>query len=646
MPKKSFLWLWACLLAIWGGLSLPVAADTTLPPADWYAVLYTPLGQDLIWINEDGVQATIERPKVPNEKQGPQGGHDIRISPDGRYGVITAVLNDGRQSINFYDFQTGVFIKGHIAQPNETIVLGGMSMFTPTLSGFAAAFYTLGNNGVTDWRIIHFNYQTGDAVMVLQKSDNKVPDQPVGAGSFPQLMYADSSAYTFAMIPYAVGGSTSLTAFEWALQSNLVSGPHSMSSELDVNQTGQMLEAVYEVALPQFEGTFEGPIPIHNVLTQRASLEEMPQIMLSSTDGSLFAPRWISNGAGFAYRVTMPDSFYWVVRRGDEEYSFAGEPSPSDIYGTTNGYLMSFDNQTFIASTTVDPSNQPVLYEAPEDDSARIVYITPLGLPFTLSSVADVQGQPPQPQQPQQAIEADPNCAGAPKPQLVPGIPSRVSFTDGTPLRVRQQPGGTVITELAEGTEFAITEGPVCLNSYNWWKMSLDLQSGTLTGWVAEGDMEAYFVEIWYADGEGPVQGVTPSLPPAVAITPLVITTVQPPVLQITPMVITTLKVPPVAITPMIIVPGFITDGDCSNAVAQVLSVGANVITQLDGTLAMRDTPTAEFPTAQVASGVTGKITDGPLCHNGFRMWKVDFSTGQSGWVPDSFGGNLYLKKN
>ena len=98
--------------------------------------------------------------------------------------------------------------------------------------------------------------------------------------------------------------------------------------------------------------------------------------------------------------------------------------------------------------------------------------------------------------------------------------------------------------------------------------------------------------------------------------------------------------------TNRIIVPGFITDGDCSSAVEQYLSVGATVITQLDGTLAMRDTPTAEFPTAQVASGVTGKISEGPLCHKGFRMWKVAFSSGQTGWVPDSYGGNLYLKKN
>ena len=83
MHKKSFLWLWLYMLAVCTGLSLPVHADTTFPPADWYAVLHTQLSDKLMWINENGVQATIQPPQIPNEQQGPKGGHQIASSYKG-----------------------------------------------------------------------------------------------------------------------------------------------------------------------------------------------------------------------------------------------------------------------------------------------------------------------------------------------------------------------------------------------------------------------------------------------------------------------------------------------------------------------------------------------------------------------------------
>jgi|GEM_PF-3106562 len=83
-------------------------------------------------------------------------------------------------------------------------------------------------------------------------------------------------------------------------------------------------------------------------------------------------------------------------------------------------------------------------------------------------------------------------CAGAPPSRLSIGMNARVTFTDGTPLRVRANPGEAIITSIAEGTEFTIIGGPLCLDGYTWWQ--IELADGTI-GWSAEGDSEDYYIE-------------------------------------------------------------------------------------------------------------------------------------------------------
>lgn len=648
MYRKSFFAICISLLAAaWFGLHAVAAED--LPAATWYAVLNTQLSDQLVWINAQGVQATINRPHLPNEMPGPDAPRDVRISPDGRYGVFTATLMDNRIGLGFYDFQQGAFLQTHSAQPNEIISLGNPNSFFSDMSGIAIAFYTQTDAGITDWRIINFDPKTGNVLNLLQKSDNDVPAQVVGLGAYPYVFYAqDGTGYRFQMIPYAVGGSVNYEAYTWNPVTDVVTSDGMITTELDILPTTNFIvETGYEVGLPSV--SLDGPIPILNVVTQRNSFDVAPTQLFHDAGASLFSPVWLRNGEWYAYDAAMPnDISYWVIRSvvGDSSYLFS-DITPREIFGTSEGYLLDYEGQTFIASTELDSSNQPVIYEAPANDEARVVYVTPIGSFFTLAAVADggvVVNAPTSTPTAQQPVAT---CDAAPPICLAAGMTARVTFTNGSVLRVRQAPGGTIITELSEGTGFKVVEGPTCLDGFNWWKIELEIvNGGSLTGWSAEGDADNYYIE--------PFQPNDP-IPP-LAITPMVFVTPKPPVLQITPLVITTLQVAPSA-TPLIFIPvptkplviinpGFITDGDCSNAVVQYLSVGANVITQLDGTLAMRDTPTAEFPSNQIASGVTGKITDGPLCHGGFRRWKVEFSSGQTGWVPDSFGGNLYLKKN
>jgi WD40 repeat protein len=83
-------------------------------------------------------------------------------------------------------------------------------------------------------------------------------------------------------------------------------------------------------------------------------------------------------------------------------------------------------------------------------------------------------------------------CTGAPPGRLEIGQRARVTFTDGLPLRLRSYPGETIIENMAEGLEFDIIGGPLCLDGFTWWQLELD--SG-VTGWSAEGDSDDYYIE-------------------------------------------------------------------------------------------------------------------------------------------------------
>lgn len=88
------------------------------------------------------------------------------------------------------------------------------------------------------------------------------------------------------------------------------------------------------------------------------------------------------------------------------------------------------------------------------------------------------------------------SCPGAMRSRLSFEMPTRVTFTDGTPLRVRTQPGfsGTILRLLPEGHELYITGGPRCLDKVVWWPIYVEGQDG----WVAEGEDDVYYIEPWF----------------------------------------------------------------------------------------------------------------------------------------------------
>lgn len=75
------------------------------------------------------------------------------------------------------------------------------------------------------------------------------------------------------------------------------------------------------------------------------------------------------------------------------------------------------------------------------------------------------------------------------------GEQARVIYNDTQPKRLRSAPSttGVVLADLIENIPLVILDGPVCAESYNWWKVRV-LTSNPIEGWLAEGGPANYWI--------------------------------------------------------------------------------------------------------------------------------------------------------
>ncbi|MBC8099087.1 MAG: SH3 domain-containing protein, partial [Armatimonadetes bacterium] len=97
------------------------------------------------------------------------------------------------------------------------------------------------------------------------------------------------------------------------------------------------------------------------------------------------------------------------------------------------------------------------------------------------------------------------SCPGVRESQLAPGMEGFVLPDDVRSVNVRLRPGTEfdIVARLQVGESFSVLEGPTCTPLYAWFRVRG--RSGTVEGWLAEGDAEAYFV--------APVGYIDPTLP-------------------------------------------------------------------------------------------------------------------------------------
>jgi hypothetical protein len=78
---------------------------------------------------------------------------------------------------------------------------------------------------------------------------------------------------------------------------------------------------------------------------------------------------------------------------------------------------------------------------------------------------------------------------------LQPGDRAWVDYNDGNPKNLRSAPdtSAPILYELFKNVPLTILGGPVCSDSYNWWRVRV-LSSTPVEGWLSEGGPPAYWI--------------------------------------------------------------------------------------------------------------------------------------------------------
>ena len=594
------------LLSLFGlfGQFSPVHAEA-LPASPWYAVAWNHQADQLFWINAQGSQAMIDRPQIPDEK--PNGTKSLYFSRNGKSMVVVAEQNDGRYGLGFYDLEVGQFYVVHQTAPGE--ILGSVFQpSTPNSDRIALAVY---NPQTLAYRFLDFELPTGNAIHQLSSADAGSPQMPQGTVPFVALYDIDQATNKYmvhfqfkSVIPAEIN-----VAYIWfSNDANNPIGPGAYKdNEFDIKWPDNRV--AYGLVHPSYNFVQNGGAVVPANMIGLYYSGASPEVGHLDQGHILRYPKWLNNGQWLGYRVEADQALqpHWEVKSLDENVTpnaVALGPNFLNIWGTSDGYLaldptagkLYHNTQYQIEAFSTEVGNSVFVY--PASQTVTIPYVTPLGSQFQLTNVGDPQVVFDTPDD----LAAPNECANTPPTRLTVGGNARVAFTDGSVLNVRTEANGDILaTQLAEGTQVSVLNGPVCAGGYNWYM--IQPANGEVGGWSAEGVVGEYWLE------------------PA-----LIITAVSP-------------------------VPGNIgqtVDGSCISAPPNYLNIGITAqVGQLGGTLAMRNYPTDPTPFQQLSQGTVVSIVDGPLCHGGWRFYKVS-TTGQngqasSGWVTDGLGSSQFL---
>jgi hypothetical protein len=617
MIRRLLLILLGLLLLPFSG-GAPLLAAQPLPASPWYVVVHQQEDDMLRWINAAGEQASMPRPPLPGEAQ----FVDLRISPNGRYMVMVSDLVNARQGLGIYDLAGGAFVATHIAEPGETINLGGENIFSANSAYFAAGFFS-GDFASPAWRVILFAAQTGSATAFI---DHTHPQAPQVQLSAPAVQYIDGARVHFQLIPQSVGGWHTWPAYAWQAFGFDPAAP--LISESPYSRAGVQVQLLTgEVVMTYADENFaavpaNGPVPNFNAIGSGIVANGTPftTIHADSTRYHLEA-RWAKGGDWILF---LSDDFqgvrYWnaVLASGTpgSNSHMPFDPQFVEVYGTGDGYVLVNNLHMLLFTNGFMPNTAQTI--AQMTASSRVVYVTPIGITFMLDSLGGSFGQPvalvptsmppvivATPVPPVVPPAAPVDCSLAPPQRVNIGIQARVIPGAGG-LNLRQMPNGAILTTLGAGTTFDIIGGPICDGGLYWWQVN---RLGT-PGWVAEGTASEYFIEAY--DGAPP--------PPPAGGGDLV--------------------APPAP-------------NACAAALAPRLTVGASAsVTQSQ--LRPHNGPGGEIIAQRFyMAGTQVTVNAGPECAGGQYWWlvtgaarigRIGNRTEQvQGWVTESGGGSYYL---
>ncbi|MGB7338532.1 MAG: SH3 domain-containing protein [Phototrophicaceae bacterium] len=498
--RKTILFLLICLFSV--SFATITYANQPLPESPWYAIVHQPETDTLHWYNAAGEQASIPRPTLENET----AFLDMRIAPNGTTMFLVAEVQGGTQAIGIYDFDAGSFVQTHFAEPDENINLGGDNIFTPNSQYVAVGLFS-GDFQSPAWRVILFDMVTGDVVSFI---DHTHPDAPDVQLSAPAVQYVSGQVH-FQLIPQSVGGAMTWPAYAWQAlsfdpnQPIITESPYVQANAQVLLLTGIVASTYVDAVYPQPPPT--GQFPTHNAIGVSLPTDN-PTPTTVYADGTRyhFITRWARGGDWILfYSVDAQGEGYWSnVEGGNSPENNSMMPFPSqfeDVYGTSDGYLLTDDdNQLFYTNGFIPTTALNLAQLTPQ---SQVVYVTPIGVNFTLDNLGNgtLSGA--------NDFQAEPtpinDCALAPPQRMTIGGNGQVITAA---LNVRSQPDGSVLLILNNNDVFDVLDGSICNNGLYWWQIDYN---GTM-GWAAEGNTEEYFMQP--SDGIIPPATATPFTPP------------------------------------------------------------------------------------------------------------------------------------
>ncbi|NDJ78411.1 MAG: hypothetical protein GYB65_19350, partial [Chloroflexi bacterium] len=399
IPKPVVLVV--ALLLIAGTLLLVMprtaVADGTLPPATWYAVVWQQNTNSLHWINANGEQASIPRPRLQNEASATSGVR-LHISPNGRYLVVMAPLLDGREGIGFFDLQTGYFLQTHQTEPNEVFMWNGYYPSTISSTHFAVS---LRNNTTTDWRIIAFELASGNVVAQLTNSDPTLPgNMPLSADWWPVVAHYDldeglgQTRVRFQMVTYPNAPDTTFPSFMWYPETTAI-GPDALP--FSMNTGFDIMPASGQVVYAWYDGNPPTPTATNTLSTQVAPNYAPVTVFVDGTAAPRY-PRWLRGGQWIGYRTeTGPYQPHWVITTPNGQNSVPLSPEIGSLYATADGFLaVDSINWRLMHMTTYPVEAFATSFGTTvfQGQPFTVIYTTPAEVGFSLPQVVEQQPNP------------------------------------------------------------------------------------------------------------------------------------------------------------------------------------------------------------------------------------------------------------
>jgi hypothetical protein len=389
--RKSIIILTAIFaLVLFSNSATITHAETPLPPSDWYAVIWNRSDDTLHWVNNATELASIPRPQMPGET----AGADLYISPNGRWMMMTALLENQQQGLGFYDLQSGEWLQIHAAQPGESIIAAERNPFSRN-SDYAA----IGLHSDTGWRVITFETATGNATATLTRDHPDIPAEYIPSQAVPRVtLYSldEALAQWRVHIRFVTLGphqsTTPQPSLGWYPEQGIVYPDSFDPSLLDLD----ILPIQNRILYSQRDGNAPTQTRIYG-----QTLGHEGEVVYEQGGAFIVQPRWVAGGQFVAFRLTQGAQvpmWYLGGFGSDDLIPFA--PDYDELLGTSDGFVLvdyeggevKFANT--LAFEAYTPTVGNVIYTT-DTSNFHIVYLTPMGLDFTLTTLATPSDTPP-----------------------------------------------------------------------------------------------------------------------------------------------------------------------------------------------------------------------------------------------------------